>query len=261
MNTEQIRHLAIKRHDLDADYFQKVYSGNLKSSHAEVFLYGRNMIIEELEIALQSLPKNARILDVGCGTGHLTKWLKDKDYNVYGLEPSEEMYKYAVNNFPDIEFTKGVSSSLPYDNNFFDLVIAIEVLRYLDEKDNDLTYKEFHRVLKKGGSCFVTHVNLFSTDGYYFFYKLNRIKHNIHNKPYNFCNFTTPSRQEKILTSLGFNKIITIGRMAGVIRIFYKFGNVIGRKFGGFAKLLSNQSYRKGILKFMAGHLIAIAQK
>jgi 2-polyprenyl-3-methyl-5-hydroxy-6-metoxy-1,4-benzoquinol methylase len=103
MNTEQIGSLAIKRHDLDADYFQSVYSGSLKSSQPEVFFYGRNMIMEELEIVLQSISHGSKILDVGCGTGHLTNWLKEKGYDVFGLEPSEEMYKYAINNFPGIE--------------------------------------------------------------------------------------------------------------------------------------------------------------
>jgi ubiquinone/menaquinone biosynthesis C-methylase UbiE len=261
MNTEQIRSLAIKRHDFDADYFQSVYSGSLKSSQSQVFLYGRNMIMEELEIVLQSITKGSKILDVGCGTGHLTNWLKEKGYDVFGLEPSQEMYKYAVSNFPGIEFRKGVSSSLPYDDNFFDMVIAIEVLRYLSPEDNEISYKEFKRVLRKGGVCFVTQVNLFSTDGYYFFYKLKGIKENINNNLYQFCNFTTPLQQEKVLNTLAFTNVYTIGRMAGFVRIFYKLGSVIGRKFGKLIKLISKQYYKSQLLKSTAGHLIVIGQK
>lgn len=261
MNTEEVRSLAIKRHDLDADYFQSVYSGSLKSSQSEVFLYGRNMIMEELEIVLQSIPKGSKILDVGCGTGHLTNWLKEKGYDVFGLEPSEEMYKYAVKNFPGIDFKKGISSSLPYDDNFFDIVIAIEVLRYLSPEDNEFSYKEFKRVLKKDGVCFVTQVNLFSTDGYYFFYKLKGIKERIRNKAYQYCNFTTPTQQEQILKSLGFTEVRTIGRMVGFVRIFYKLGIVMGRKLGKMVKALSEQYYEQTFTKAIAGHLIVIAKK
>src|SRR5690349_3372612 len=145
MNTEQIRDLAIKRHDLDAQYFQEMYSGAKGLPKSEVFLYGRNMIVEELEAILQSVPPGGRILDVGCGTGHLTDWIKNKGYDVYGIEPSEEMYQYAVNNFPFIDFKKGISSCLPYENEYFDLVLAIEVLRYLNDEENNATYNEFYR--------------------------------------------------------------------------------------------------------------------
>lgn len=261
MNTEQIRNLAIKRHDLDARYFQEMYSGTKGLPKSEVFLYGRNMIVEELEIVLQSVPVGGRILDVGCGTGHLTNWIKNKGYDVYGIEPSEEMYQYAVNNFPDIDFKKGISSCLPYENDCFDLVLAIEVLRYLNDEENNATYKEFYRVLKNDGRLFVTHVNLFSTDGYYFFYNIKRIQSSINNKAYHFCNFTTDSKQVKILNDLNFRNIATTGRMAGIVRVFYKFGNFIGRKMGGLFKSMSRQRYTKGVSKSIAGHLIVIAQK
>ncbi|QEC67083.1 methyltransferase domain-containing protein [Panacibacter ginsenosidivorans] len=261
MNTKQITELAIRRHDEDAEFFQNVYSGTLHSAQSQVFLYGRNMILEELEILLQTVPKGGNILDVGCGTGHLTNWLKEKGYHVCGVEPSEEMYQYAVNNFPGIDFKKSISSSLPFNDESFDLVIALEVLRYLEDEENNATYKEFYRVLKNDARIFVTHVNLFSTDGYFFFYNAISVMHSLSNKPYHFCNFTTPSKQVKMLIDNNYKNITTIGRMAGAVRIFYKFGNFIGNKFGELIKRTSEQRYTKGVLKSMAGHLIVIAQK
>jgi len=261
MTTEQIRDLAIQRHEIDASYFQDVYSHEPGTARASVFIYGRNMILEELEAVLKDIPKGARVLDIGCGTGHLTNWIKSKGYTVFGLEASENMIQYAVKNFPDIPFKKGISSELPYENDYFDLIVAVEVLRYLDDAENLATYKEFHRVLKKGGKIFVTHVNLFASDGYYFFHKLKDLICKVRNTPHHYCNFTTPVKQKKILSGVNFKDIKTIGRMVGFIRIFYKSGRFIGKKVSKIIESISTQRYAKGILKTTAGHLIVIAKK
>lgn len=261
MKSEQIRDLAIKRHDIDAPYFQKVYSGNYSSPQSEVFLYGRNMILEELELVLNALPKGSKVLDVGCGTGHLTNWIKSKGFEVYGLEASDAMFQLATHNFPEIDFKQGISSKLPYQDNYFDLIIAVEVLRYLDDAENETTYKDFYRVLKNGGKIFVTHVNLFASDGYYFFYQLKNVMSRINKQPYHFCNFTTPAKQRKMLSNLNFRNIVIVGRMAGIIRVFYKFGKIIGKGISKLFELVSKQKYVNGALRTMAGHLIVVAEK
>jgi len=260
VNTEEIRRIAIKRHDEDADNFQAAYSeAGPKAKNAAVFKYGRDMIIEELEALLAILPAGSKVLDVGCGTAHLTKWIKDKGFEVYGIEPSEKMLAYARTNFPDIELKQGISSSIPYPDSHFDLVIAIEVLRYLDEKDNKLTLDEFHRVLKHNGAFFMTQVNLFCTDFYAVFHYLKglfRKKQQYH--PH--CNFTTYFHQQKIATGAGFCNVTTIGRLAGSIRIFYKFGDAIGYFYKRIVERLNKQK-SISIIKLFSGHLIVIGRK
>src|SRR3990167_2075578 len=163
MENDQVINLAIKRHDLDAHWFQNAYNPTNTKTNLP-FMYGRRLVLDELEQTLKDLPKGAKILDVGSGTGHLTQWLKEKGYEVKGLEPSEEMLNYAHKNFPDVQFTKGVSSALPYNENEFDLIVSFEVLRYLNKEVNEQTYKEFYRVLKPNGQFFVTHVNKYASD-------------------------------------------------------------------------------------------------
>ena len=261
MNSVEIRDLAIKRHDIDADHFQQTYAGNASTPESKVFLYGRGMVIEELTALLKQIPKGGKVLDVGCGTGHLTKWIQEQGYEVYGMEPSEEMYGHAVKNFPDIEFKKGISSALPYEDNAFDLIVAFEVLRYLDPKENKVTYEEFHRVLKKDGQFFVTHVNLWATDFYYFFHHLTGAIFKLSNTPHHFCNFTTPGRQEKMLKAANFKKSTTVGRLSALVRIFYKFGSTVGKGLSKVVEVFSSQRYASNPSKAMAGHLIVIGQK
>ncbi|MEP7250745.1 MAG: class I SAM-dependent methyltransferase [Ginsengibacter sp.] len=261
MKTEQIRDLAIKRHNIDANHFQDTYRGLNNSRKSKVFLYGRNMVLEELDALLKKIPVGSKILDIGCGTAHLTNWIKEKGFQVYGLEPSKNMYNYAIQNFPDIEIKKGISSELPYPENFFDMIVAFEVLRYLDKSENIATYKEIYRVLKPKGCFFVTQVNLFSTDFYFIFHKLKGAYCNFLNKTHHHCNFTTPSMQEKIVKKVGFSDVTTIGRMSGSIRFFYKFGNRVGDLYRKFFSKITKQRFTKASNKVFAGHLLVVGTK
>src|SRR5688572_5916262 len=136
MKSETIRDIAIKRHDEDAGTFQKIYSDIITQNKEYAFKYGRKLILDDLQRILDGLPKNARILDLGSGTGHLAKSLHTQGFEVIGAEPSLKMLEIARNNFPDIEFVEGISSKLPFPDQHFDLVIAFEVFRYLDKKEN-----------------------------------------------------------------------------------------------------------------------------
>ena len=261
MNTSQIRNLAIERHNIDADHFQDTYKGLNSSLKSKVFLYGRSMVLQELERLLNTLPKGSKILDIGCGTAHLTNWIREKGFEVYGIEPSQKMYDFAVQNFPEIEIKQGISSNIPYSDNFFDLVVAFEVLRYLDKKENIDTYKEIYRILRPNGSFFVTQVNLFSTDFYYFFHHLKSIYFKVTNTIHHHCNFTTPRNEESIAEKIGFTNVRTIGRMRGSVRLFYKLGNFVGDKYKNIIAKISNQRFEKSFRKLFAGHLIVIGSK
>jgi ubiquinone/menaquinone biosynthesis C-methylase UbiE len=264
MNSSDITQLAIKRHDIDASHFQNAYSNNEKKLGKRdlVFLYGRKLVLDELSIILNGLPKGSKILDVGCGTAHLTHWIKEKGFDVYGIEPSDEMYNFAKQNFPEIEIKQAISSKIPYPDNYFDLIVAFEVLRYLDKAENIKSFKEFHRVLKRNGKFFVTQVNLFSTDLYFIFHNLKSVYCKITHKTHHHCNFTTSRQQEKQIKNVGFSEVETVGRFLGSIRIFYKFGKKIGNQYTSIIQKFSkNQRFKNPFRKNLTGHLIVIAKK
>ena len=252
---------AIKRHDLDASGFDSLYKRLDNSSKARVFMLGRNLIVEELDTFLKTLPQGAKILDVGCGTGHLTNEIKQKGYDVYGIEPSSEMLKIAKKNFPSIPLRSDISSKISFDNEFFDAIIALEVLRYLDEEENYNSLKEFHRCLKEGGLFFVTQVNAFSTDFYYFFYHLKSLYSLMFNKVKHHCYFTTPRAQEILGKKCGFKKINTIGLFFGSTRIAFKLGKKFGNFYYGFLNKISKQRITKYFCKAFCGHLVVIGKK
>ena len=199
VNTNPSRDLAIKRHDIDAGFFQKTYEKSLVVKKTYPFLEGRKLVLEDFDTLLGTLPKNAKILDVGCGTGHLTKSIKDKGFDVTGMEPSANMIAFARKNFPDITFTEGISVAIPFADQSFDAIICFEVLRYMDESETLKTYQEFQRILKPGGVFLATHVNRYSTDWYYLFYHIKGVAYKLLKKTYHFCYFTTASEQTSIL--------------------------------------------------------------
>lgn len=91
-----------------------------------------------------------KILDVGCGKGFLlydfTKVVPDLE--IYGIDVSE----YAVGNAKtEIKNRLKVNNatSLPFQDNYFDLVISINTLHNLHNYDLDKALREIERVGKK----------------------------------------------------------------------------------------------------------------
>jgi trans-aconitate methyltransferase len=59
-----------------------------------------------------------RILDLGCGTGHLTKKIASVGAEVVGLDASGEMIEEARKNYPDIRFEVGDGAGFHFENPF-----------------------------------------------------------------------------------------------------------------------------------------------
>jgi SAM-dependent methyltransferase len=75
----------------------------------------------------------ARVLDVGCGTGSLLEYLPDVRY--VGLDLSPEYVEYARARFAGRggEFRVAEASSIPADLGTFDLAFAIGVLHHMSD--------------------------------------------------------------------------------------------------------------------------------
>lgn len=85
------------------------------------------------------------ILDVGCGEGFVMNSL-DKE-NIVGIDISEKALTIASIKNPECSFCTGDIYNLPFDNNGFDLVIALEVLEHLDKFE--IAINEINRVAIK----------------------------------------------------------------------------------------------------------------
>jgi SAM-dependent methyltransferase len=84
--------------------------------------------LHELELTVASLPP-ARTLDVGCGTGFLTRHLRGA---VVGLDQSDAMLAIAHERVPGADFVRGDAlRGLPYGDASFDRVFAAHFYGHL----------------------------------------------------------------------------------------------------------------------------------
>ncbi len=121
---------------------------NLLSNVGDMSLKRRaRRIIEEIN------PQHGdKILDLGCGTGYYLFLLSNLPVklNLTGLDNDKKALDEAKTSLDGkIKFIIGDSHKLPFKKNFFDKIVASEVLEHL--KDDEGSLKAIYRVLKPNG--------------------------------------------------------------------------------------------------------------
>ena len=99
------------------------------------------------DICRRVTDRRPRILDVGCGTGANLLMLS-KYGDAEGVDVSEDALAFCRER--GLENVKlGAAEQLPYDDDTFDLVTALDVVEHLD--DDLAGLREMRRVLRPGG--------------------------------------------------------------------------------------------------------------
>ena len=107
------------------------------------------IFFERKRLVLDMLGKDCkRALDVGCGPGVYADELVESCDELYGIDISSEMIEIANNkHYSKAKFSVGSIENLQFKDNFFDSVICVGVLEYLDDIEKGI--KETARVIKK----------------------------------------------------------------------------------------------------------------
>jgi len=112
------------------------------NKHDFVFKFGEEII------KLLNPQKNEIILDIGCGTGDLTKKISELSGNVIGIDNSKEMIQSAQKKYPEISFIHTDAKDYQF-NEKFDAIFSNAVLHWIPRAD--IMIRNANRHLKIGG--------------------------------------------------------------------------------------------------------------
>jgi len=101
----------------------------------------------------------SKVLDVGCWDGFLSRLLMQRYRHVKGVDVSERAVELALNNGVDAQLIQP-EGDLPFPDEYFDTVVAGEVIEHVLDTDGFL--EELKRVLKPKGTLIITTPNVAS---------------------------------------------------------------------------------------------------
>ncbi len=115
--------------------------------------------------------ENKTVLDVGCAYGGQTILIAQQSGMLYAIDFEEHKVEYfkkklSETDISNISVDVGDAQALKFDDEFFDIVTAIEVLDHVESEEKVLN--ELNRVLKKDGTLVMVVPNkwwIFETHG------------------------------------------------------------------------------------------------
>ncbi|MBR7743424.1 class I SAM-dependent methyltransferase [Phycicoccus sp. BSK3Z-2] len=111
-------------------------------------------MVDHLVDRLRSGP-GTRVLDAGCGTGRMGRYLTDRGCSVVGVDLSPGMLATARRDHPDLEVLEGDLTALPLPGACVDGVLAWYSLIHLPDHELPGALAEVSRVLRPGGLVLV----------------------------------------------------------------------------------------------------------
>jgi len=137
------------------DFFSNKYSLHLYGSKSYLIRYYAYLpfiyALKHIEFSM-----NSRILDVGCADGpflptlnYYANYIFANDYNSERVREAKNLIDFKLNKSKKINLFCSAAETLPFKNNYFDLIFCFEVIEHL--KDPDQFLREILRVLKKNG--------------------------------------------------------------------------------------------------------------
>jgi len=130
-----------------------------RSAHYHWRQIGRNLfwfnayVAARYQQVARLIPRKSKqkILDIGCGDGVLLSLIAGGEK--YGLDLDQDGLDYAQCKVKG-KFICGSAEALPFGKNFFDVVMATEIIEHLEHPA--LMLGEIKRVLKPGGRVIIT---------------------------------------------------------------------------------------------------------
>ena len=136
------------------DYYDQYWTAGHTQYSGDNQGYAANLR-KWMRAQLLSLPKDAAILEVGCGDGSFTRNLAQHSTRVTAVDISASQIERNARAHPEIKFLQhDVARPFPFASAAFDVIWCSEVLEHLF--DPGFALAEMRRVLAPGGRLLVT---------------------------------------------------------------------------------------------------------
>ncbi len=135
--------------------YRDVHTANVKLTGANSYYFAAYKIK-----LLQEYEQNnrCRLLDLGCGDG-TTEVFINKYFPAFiteAIDVSEKSIEEAAKKrIPQTSFTVYDGQTIPFEDNYFDIVFVAAVLHHIDFAYHEVVLLEIFRVLKPGGRLYL----------------------------------------------------------------------------------------------------------
>lgn len=96
-----------------------------------------------------------RALDVGCGSGRWSRFLRDRGADVIGIDPTPAMLEAARRLSPGVDFRRMSATDIDLPPASIDFVLSVTVIQHLHPEEQAKAAASMCRALKPGGRLFL----------------------------------------------------------------------------------------------------------
>jgi SAM-dependent methyltransferase len=115
------------------------------------------LALTALEDLASLLPREAAVLDLGCGAGvPVTRWLSDKGFAVTGVDVSARQLELARTYVPEATFIKADMTEVTFPPGSLDAVVAFYSIIHLPRTEHPALLGRIHRWLRPEGIFLAT---------------------------------------------------------------------------------------------------------
>jgi len=213
----------------DFDNVAKRYDQWYDTPHGAVYDRLEKKAIDKL---LKDQTEGNKLLEVGCGTGHWSRFFSARGFEVTGIDISERMIQAARNkNIARSSFHMANGHNMGFADNSFDIAAAITTLEFA--ADPEAMIAEMARCVRKPGGKLLFGV-LNALSGY------NQERQNRAGSPYASATMFSPGQLRALLQSLGRVQMIIAGfvprhrRLLALAPVFELAGRLTNHQRGAF---------------------------
>ena len=129
-------------YDRVAEQYAEEFSGELERKPFDCELLGA---------FAESVSGRGEVCEIGCGPGHISRYLQDRGATIRGIDLSREMVKWARRLNPNISFEQGNMLALKLPNASLAAIVSFYAIIHIERDKVTRALQEMNRVLQPGG--------------------------------------------------------------------------------------------------------------